>query len=145
MVDTGSTTTIMSEGCYNLLKGVPLNPTNTGYMGVANGREQYKGIIPDLRIQLADGVETTLNVAVVPNPAVFFLVGNDLIGGNYARFTRLGMNDAYGNMLIQDSAGTHYVIPFVRNREFQEMNVARVQIAEVPAEPDDEVSKLFRR
>lgn len=145
MVDTGSTTTIMSEGCYNLLKGIPLNPTNTGYMGVTNGREQYKGIIPDLRIQLADDVETTLNVAVVPNPSVFFLVGNDLIGGNYARFTRLGMNDAHGNMLLQDSAGAHHVIPFVRNREFQEMNVARVQIAEVPAEPEDEVYKLFRR
>lgn len=99
VLDTGSTNTIMSHACAKLLN-LSMKPTSFGFSGVSQGKEQYKGIVQDLEVQLSDSLATKINVAVVPSDVVFFLLGNDFIGGAYAKFSRVYMNDLLGNMLL---------------------------------------------
>lgn len=82
-----------------------MQPTSRGFHGVSAGREQYKGLIKDLDIALFDTLRTKINVAVIPSDAIYLLIGNDLIGGAYAKSSRMGMNDLLGNMLLQDAKG----------------------------------------
>ena len=145
VLDTGSTTTIMSKGAYDLLPGVGLQPTSTGFSGVGEHRDQYKGIIPALSVRLSDHLHANINVAVVPTSRIFILIGNDLVGGCYSKLTRVAMNDSLGNMLLQDNAGAHWPVQFIRNREQQEISVASHAITNVQPEPTDELGKLFRR
>lgn len=84
-----------------------------------------------------------MNVAIIPNDEVWLLIGNDLIGGSYAKFTRVAMSDPMGFMLLQDAKGRQDAVQFVRNREWQELQVAAATSI-IPPEPVDSVSKLFR-
>ena len=79
---------------------MPLVPTSTGFKGVGTQRDQYKGIINQLHVQLSDDLEARINVAVVPNDSIFILVGNDLIGGSYAKLARVTQNDLFGLMVL---------------------------------------------
>ena len=145
VMDTGSTGTIISEGAYNLMNDIPMQPTSAGFSGVLQGRDQYNGILEKLRLRFSDDVTIQHNVAVVPNPDVFVLLGNDLIGGSYSKFARVHMSDPQGLLIVQDSTGASYPLQFIKNREFLELRTATHALATVPSEPQDELQKLFRR
>lgn len=53
-----------------------------------------------MEVALSDDVKTTINVAVIPTDAIYLLLGNDFIGGAYAKFSRVGMNDLLGYLLL---------------------------------------------
>lgn len=101
IIDTGSTTTIMSSGLYRLLDKLDLVPTSTGFRGV-NGRDQYDGILEQLPLQFTDKLKIKINVAVVPSEEFFLLIGSDCIGGAYAKLTRIAQADPHGCMVLQD-------------------------------------------
>ena len=142
VIDTGSTTTIMSSGLYRLLDKLELVPTSTGFKGV-NGRDQYDGILEQLSLQFTDKLKVTINVAVVPTEEIFLLIGSDCIGGAYAKLTRIAQADPHGVMVLQDAQGIQDVVNFIRNRERNELTVSRRVATVKPAEEED-LSTLFR-
>ena len=107
VMDTGSTTTIMSEGLFNELPNLKkhLQPTSFSFSGVSEGRDTYVGIIPNLQFHFSDKIMTEINVAIIPNKKKFLLIGNDLVGGAYSQLARVGQNDPLGYMVLQDKKG----------------------------------------
>lgn len=103
VIDTGSTTTVMTLGLFHsmpLLKN-KLQPTS----------------FTDLTLQFSDKLSTPVNIAVLPNPKKFLLIGNDLVGGAYAELARAGQTDPLGYVVLQDKKGRQDVVQINRNRE----------------------------
>lgn len=77
MLDTGSTTTLITTG---LLKHMPalqdkVNKTSLTFSGVSQGGENYEGLIQDLVLQLANNIKLKVTAAVIPNVEPFMIIG----------------------------------------------------------------------
>jgi hypothetical protein len=92
----------MSSGLFQIMPHLKhkLQPTSFTFSGVGEGTDKYDGILPGLHLSFTDKLSAAVNVAVVPNPKKFLLVGNDLVGGAYAELARVGQNDPLGYMVL---------------------------------------------
>ena len=69
MVDSGSTTTLISSGLMDKMPELrkQLKPTSLGFYGVGEEKLTYEGMLYELEIQVADSLKVQATVAVFTN------------------------------------------------------------------------------
>ena len=119
IVDTGSTTTIISRGLLECMPDVlsKLQATSFTFKGVGGDSRQYAGILPKVQLSLTDKLNVNINIAVTPTSDKYLLIGNDVIGGNYSLLTKVAESDPLVFFVLQDETGIHDIVQFLRNRE----------------------------
>lgn len=112
IVDTGSTTTIISKGLLDCMSETApkLQATSYTFRGVGGKSDRYAGMLPKVKLALTDKVKVTLNVAVTPTTDKYLLLGNDVIGGNYSLLTKVAESDPLGFFVLQDETGVHDIV-----------------------------------
>ena len=133
----------MSKGLYDLMKPFPMEPTTGQYKGVNDGMADYVGIIPELAVRLSDKLHTTLRVSVVPTQDKYLLIGNDLIGGESAAFSKFGGADIHSFIALQNKDSIQDMVQFVRRKGRPIVHSANVVTEQVLPEGPDEVEQLF--
>lgn len=146
IVDTGSTTTIISKGLLDCMPetATKLQATSYTFRGVGGKSQQYEGMLPKVKFKLTDKLGVTLNVAVTPTTDKYLLLGNDIIGGNYSLLTKVAESDPLGFFVLQDDSGIHDIVQFLRNREQGAIPYPTLMQI-VDEEPEDAVAQLFRK
>lgn len=83
MVDSGSTTTMLSTGLLDMMPELKqkVKPTSYTFMGVGENRMTYKGMLYGVKCQLAEHIVCDVTMAVFENSNPCMLIGNDLMGG----------------------------------------------------------------
>ena len=104
---------------------------------------KYDGVIKELEVRVGEELTAKTHVAVVGNPEMYMLIGNDLIGGPRSLFKRIAMNDEYGFMtLASPEKGVVENVHFLRNVEIMKLPVS--MLSRLEDEPDGSVVELFR-
>ena len=104
---------------------------------------KYDGVIKDLEIRVGEELVTKTHVAVVRNPDLYMLIGNDVVGGPRSLFKRIAMNDEYGFMtLASPERGVVENVHFLRNVEIMKLPVS--MLSRLEDEPEGSVVELFR-
>lgn len=128
IIDSGSTNTILSSGLMKEMKElqVTMKPTSQTFLGVAEQRLSYAGILPSVSLQFADNIKVSAQVAVVDNDADFImLIGNDIMGGSNSLLNVVSLNSTYSFYTVVDNKTNDIgLIHYLKNSEVTSLPVA---------------------
>lgn len=119
MIDSGSTTTMISSGLLEHLPGLKqlMKPTSFTFMGVGEDRMKYKGMLYDVECQVSDNIVTKVTMAVYENRTPCMLIGNDVLGGPNSQLEVVAMNAGYSFYVVSDRMGHVALVQYLKNIE----------------------------
>lgn len=150
MIDSGSTTTVISQGMLDKLPALKrrVKSTSLTYKGIdgEKGRlNYYNGIVEDVIIQLGDRLTTKLDVAISNNDEINMIIGNDLIGGSHSKYTVLNYNTDYCFLTLLDKASRCIEnLHFVKNIHITSLPKVNLLQTDSATASQTRLSKLFR-
>ncbi len=78
---------------------------------------------------MGENLTTYEHIAVIEDPDLFMLLGNDVVGGAKSRFRRVAMNDDYSFMTLVDvKKGNVENVHFLRNNEVSRLPVSMLSV-----------------
>ncbi len=153
IIDSGSTTTIISSGLAEKVKGLErkVHPTKLSFLGVNEATYNYCGLIRGLKMQLTPKIQVEVNAAVVENSDPLMLIGQDVLGGSRSKLKTVGLNTDYNYYtLVDEATGSIDNLHYLKNVEVTALPNPLTLMAEALGEvknvdTSSQVVELFRR